>query len=74
LASPGRQHEVWNRRVRFRFPLLDPLIPEIAGQIKHDWILNYLLKRGEQVVTASRTAGGVLAVIAAMGGGVEPSI
>jgi GNAT superfamily N-acetyltransferase len=54
----------------FRFSRfhLDPLIPtEIADQIKHDWILNYLLKkRGEHLWVASvegRPAG-FLAVIA----------
>jgi GNAT superfamily N-acetyltransferase len=57
-------------RSSFRFSRfhLDPLIPlESAHQIKHDWILNYLLrKRGEHLWVAS-VAGrpaGFLAVIA----------
>ncbi len=47
---------------------LDPLIPtEIANQIKHDWILNYLLdKRGEHlwIATVDDQPVGFLAVIA----------
>jgi ribosomal protein S18 acetylase RimI-like enzyme len=47
---------------------LDPLIPvETANQIKHDWILNYLLKkRGEHlwVATVDERPAGFLAVIA----------
>jgi GNAT superfamily N-acetyltransferase len=57
-------------RSSFRFSRfhLDPLIPrEIADQIKHDWILNYLLKkRGEHlwVATVAGRPAGFLAVIA----------
>lgn len=47
---------------------LDPLIPpETANQIKHDWILNYILKqRGEHlwVATVAGRPAGFLAVIA----------
>ncbi|MFA4903572.1 MAG: GNAT family N-acetyltransferase [Desulfobaccales bacterium] len=47
---------------------LDPLIPlETANQIKHDWILNYILKqRGEHlwVATVAERPAGFLAVIA----------
>jgi GNAT superfamily N-acetyltransferase len=70
--APAGQHEQVLEIARscFRFSRfhLDPRIPlEIANQIKHDWILNYLLqKRGERlwVATVDGRAVGFLAVIA----------
>jgi ribosomal protein S18 acetylase RimI-like enzyme len=70
-VSAEQQAEVLEiARSSFRFSRfhLDPLISlEIANQIKHDWILNYLLRqRGEHLWVAS-VAGrpaGFLAVIA----------
>lgn len=70
--SQAKQHEevLEIARSSFRYSRfhLDPLIPlEIANQIKHDWILNYLLKkRGEHlwVATVDGRAAGFLAVIA----------
>jgi GNAT superfamily N-acetyltransferase len=69
--APAEQREEVLEIARscFRFSRfhLDPLIPlEIANQIKHDWILNYLLKkRGEHlwVATVDGRAVGFLAVI-----------
>jgi len=70
-ASPEQHEEVLEiARSSFRFSRfhLDPLMPtEIANQIKHDWILNYLLKkRGEHlwVATVAGRPAGFLAVIA----------
>jgi ribosomal protein S18 acetylase RimI-like enzyme len=70
--APAEQHEeiLEIARSNFRYSRfhLDPLIPNgIADQIKHDWILNYLLKkRGEHlwVAAVDDRAVGFLAVIA----------
>jgi ribosomal protein S18 acetylase RimI-like enzyme len=70
-ASAEQREEVLEiARSCFRFSRfhLDPQIPlEIANQIKHDWILNYQLKkRGEHlwVATVAGRPAGFLAVIA----------